>query len=432
MIAAAADFLFWVDNSPFSPKPLESRALFRKNVTVSKLSFLAGLLIILSGCSTKPHPVDRSADAEDSFNDVDRPMQNEHVSESQPLAPPPGTTQPPPPHATTHIVNTWISLKQWAEQNKVGPVQQISDSEEATFALKAPNGLLFLRQNDHVAFWNSVELHLAFPPRLLGDQLFIHALDVEKNIAPLLHNLELPPPGNRVIVIDPGHGGSNLGTTNIFGGSYEKEFTLDWAKRLAPILATNGWKVFLTRTTDIDVPLTNRVAFADTCKADFFISLHFNAGSSSADREEAGLETFCVTPTGMPSTLTRDYEDNTALIFPNNRFDAENLQYAARVQRSILKISGARDRGVRRARFMTVLRGQNRPAILVEGGYLSNLREAKHITDPAYRQKLAEAVATALVEKPAVHPPTPVRDVTNSPPKVAETKTSQTNGAPAP
>jgi N-acetylmuramoyl-L-alanine amidase len=68
------------------------------------------------------------------------------------------------------------------------------------------------------------------------------------------------------------------------------------------------------------------------------------------------------------------------------------------VQRSLLKISGAKDHGVRRARFMTVIRGQNCPAILVEGGYMSNPREARRIADPSYRQKLAEAVAKALTE----------------------------------
>ena len=64
--------------------------------------------------------------------------------------------------------------------------------------------------------------------------------------------------------------------------------------------------------------------------------------------------------------------------------------------RSLLAATGAADRGVKRARFMGVLRGQNRPAILVEGGYLSNPEEARKIGTPAYRQKLAEAVAGAL------------------------------------
>ena len=64
--------------------------------------------------------------------------------------------------------------------------------------------------------------------------------------------------------------------------------------------------------------------------------------------------------------------------------------------RRLLAATGAADRGVKRARFMGVLRGQNRPAILVEGGYLSNPEEARKIGTPAYRQKLAEAVASAL------------------------------------
>src|SRR5262249_35274224 len=129
-----------------------------------------------------------------------------------------------------------------------------------------------------------------------------------------------------------------------------------------------------------------------------FVSLHFNAAPSATDPAESGIETYCVTPTGMPSTLTRDYEDDATLSFPNNRFDEENLQYAFQVQRTLLKATGAHDQRVRRGRFMTVLRGQSRPAILVEGGYLSNLREAKHIEEPAYRQRLAEAVAKALCE----------------------------------
>jgi len=62
---------------------------------------------------------------------------------------------------------------------------------------------------------------------------------------------------------------------------------------------------------------------------------------------------------------------------------------------------------VRRARFLGVLRGQSRPAILIEGGYLSNVREAKRIADPAFREKLAEAVADALVPPVAVALPQP-------------------------
>jgi N-acetylmuramoyl-L-alanine amidase len=126
-----------------------------------------------------------------------------------------------------------------------------------------------------------------------------------------------------------------------------------------------------------------------------FISLHFN---STPDRGKkiGGLETYCITPTGMPSTLTRGFTDPWSEHLPNNAFDAQNLQLAVRVHSALLRATGIEDRGVRHSRFETVLRGQNCPAILVEGGYLSNPREAAQIESAEYRQKLAEAVAAAL------------------------------------
>lgn len=379
------------------------------------LRILAVLLILLTGCSSTRHQVDKPHSAEDSFAEVNAPMESEHITDSPTLAPPPGTAAPAAP-----TPGGWIALKRWSTENKVGPVQRISAGDVPTFALKATNGLLILRENDLAAYWNSMEFHLGFPPQLIHDEFLVDSLDIAKNIQPLLKPLVLPPAGNRTVVIDPGHGGSNLGTRSTLNDAYEKEYTLDWAKRLAPILTTNGWKVFLTRTNDVDLSLTDRVAFAESHKADLFISLHFNAVPSSEDSEQAGIETYCVTPTGMPSTLKR-FEDDASRVFPNNRFDTENFQYAMRVQHSLLKISGAHDHGVRRARFMTVLRGQNRPAILIEGGYLSNPREAKRIDEPAYRQKLAEAVAAALVEKPRPAPPPAI-----------QTKPAETNSAPAP
>jgi N-acetylmuramoyl-L-alanine amidase len=153
--------------------------------------------------------------------------------------------------------------------------------------------------------------------------------------------------------------------------------------------------VFLTRSEDTDLALSNRVAFAAQHKADVFLSLHFN--SAAPNQTEAGLETYCLTPTGMPSSLTRGFADETALSFPNNSFDIQNLHLALQVHRAVLQVNG-RDRGVRHARFPGVLRGQARPAVLVEGGYLSNPEEARRIADPMYRQELAEAVARALTE----------------------------------
>ena len=178
------------------------------------------------------------------------------------------------------------------------------------------------------------------------------------------------------------------------GFTPEGERTLDWARRLKPLLETNGWRVYLTRTNDVDVALSNRVAFTTACKANAFISLHFN--SAAPDHRQSGLETYCLTPMGAPSTLTRGNPDFYTQTFPNNHFDELNIQLAVRLHGAVLPASGEEDRGIRRARFMGVLVGQKRPAVLLEGGYLSNSCEAGKIESPEFREKLAEAVANAL------------------------------------
>ena len=122
------------------------------------------------------------------------------------------------------------------------------------------------------------------------------------------------------------------------------------------------------------------------------------------------------------------FEDDATRAFLNNAYDTQNLQYAVRLHRALLQVNGNVDRGVRRARFLTVLRGQNRPAVLLEGGYLSNPREARLIADPAYRQKLAEAVAKALTEEPLQARSQKSEDRTalkNPPPSGAEVLTNE-------
>ena len=174
----------------------------------------------------------------------------------------------------------------------------------------------------------------------------------------------------------------------------EKHYTLDWALRLGRLLAARGWTVYLTRTNDVFLSLADRVGFAERTQAALFLSLHFNSGLPN--KELAGLETYCLTPAGVPSSLVRNYEDDPRQIYPNNAFDDQNLQFALGLHRALLQAVGAPDRGVRRARFMGVLRAQSRPAVLIEAGYLTNPAEARKIATPAYRQTLAEAAARWL------------------------------------
>ncbi len=320
-------------------------------------------------------------------------------------APAPVTNHPAAPVVAPVFTNRadlsdgWVALDRWSWSNGFGALQRTATEPFPSYSFVSTNGTMSVTVGSQIAWWNGLEYRLGFAPQLIDGRPYVHALDVRKNFAPLLGGPIHFRPGT-VLVIDPGHGGTDVGAVSVYDGHYEKEYTLDCARRLEPLLAARGWTVWLTRTNDVNVSLPNRVAFAEEHKADLFLSLHFN--SASPDRQQAGLETYCLTPAGMPSSLTRGYRDDASLIYPNNRFDTDNLQYAVELHRAALKANGDVDRGVRRARFLGVLQGQNRPAILVEGGYLSNPQEARQIADPAYRERYTEALAGGLLGETSV------------------------------
>ncbi len=301
----------------------------------------------------------------------------------------------PAPAPTNEVAETWVPLPRWCKANGLAAPCQVGLIPSPAYALNTTNGVVVLRIGMQLAHWDGVQFWLGFAPQMREGQPFVHALDLKKTVQPLLNGTPMAfLRTNPAIVIDPGHGGDDAGTKSVLGSRYEREFTLDWARRLGALLATNGWQVFLTRSNDTHLSLSNRLAFADEHRANLFLSLHFN--SAAPNSREAGLETYCLTPAGMGSSVTRGYEDDPTLVFANNAFDVENLRLASWIHRTLLEVNGRHDRGVRRARYLGVLRGQKRPAILVEGGYLSNPLEARRIADPAYRQRMAEMVAKAL------------------------------------
>jgi N-acetylmuramoyl-L-alanine amidase len=366
-------------------------------------------LIFLAGCATQPAPPSEVISESGPLTPSSLNWTNPAVTNlfpppavtpvptpGQPVKPPVVIPSPQPPKPAPPM-NTWISLAGWAAAHNLGAPHKLSGQPVTSYEMDSPNGVMVLTIGSIEATWNGIVINLGFAPEIIDGEVCLNGLDLGKNLEPLLCGPPLVFGTNRVIVIDPGHGGSNHGTyaRSVQTGPFEKEFTLDWALRLKPLLETNGWTVFLTRTSDVMVSNYDRVIFAEAHHADAFISLHFNS-TSDRNTKTGGLETYCITPTGMPSTVTRGYADPWYEVLPNNAFDAQNLQLAVRVQRALLRATGLEDRGVRRSRFDTVLRGQNRPAILIEGGFLSNPREAALIESAGYRQKLAEAVANAL------------------------------------
>jgi N-acetylmuramoyl-L-alanine amidase len=356
-----------------------------------------GVLLLAAGCSTLPPRVDPNKPLPANWDSDLGPHYAAEPDVKLPTRPPP--TAPPGvtlavPAMVTTAESSLVSLNRWATQNGFGALRVVPLQPVPAHAVITPRGKFVVQPGSLRTFWDGLEVRLGFAPQLIGDQIFLHVLDIKKVLEPLVQGFSILTPSNRTVVIDAGHGGLNAGTRSVVDGRWEKEFTLDWALQLAPLLEQRGWRVVLTRTNDMDLSLPDRVAIAEAAQADLFLSLHFN--SAGEGREQAGLESYCLTPTGMPSSLVRNGEDDVRQTFPNNAFDADNLRYAVRLHRALLPVTGNLDRGVRHARFPGVLRGQNRPAVLIEGGYLSNPAEARRIADPAHLQKLAEAVAKAL------------------------------------
>lgn len=245
------------------------------------------------------------------------------------------------------------------------------------------------------AAWNGIRLFLGEPVLAVGNELYLSPTDLAAVIRPLLAPAAVPAPGGLdLIVIDPGHGGSDPGTGN--RKLQEKTLTLDVARRLKRDLVQRGYRVMLTRNSDVRLARTQaadlqrRIELANRMDADLFISIHFNSlpGNSSV----GGIETYALTPAGQSSTATAQ-RDRT--VYPGNRQDHWNAVLSAAIHRSLLEELGAVDRGLKRARF-AVLRSSECPAVLIEAGFLSNPAEARKIGTSSYRQDIAEAIGEGI------------------------------------
>ena len=239
---------------------------------------------------------------------------------------------------------------------------------------------------------NGVRNWLCFPVTEQNGQYLVARVDLSKTIEPQLRPQMITNLGQfKTVVIDPGHGGYDKGAVSPYG--YEKDFALDVAKNLKPLLELKGLNVKMTRDSDIFVPLELRARIANAAKDAVFVSIHFNA--TDANPAANGFEIYSLTPRGAPSTQ----DDALALRFMNMQagspVDAPSLALSMSVYHSVLGHFNECDRGIKRARF-AVLRLTKIPAILVEGGFLTEQGESRLVAKSAWRAKLAEAIATGI------------------------------------
>ena len=219
-----------------------------------------------------------------------------------------------------------------------------------------------------------------------------------------------PQQGLRTIVIDPGHGGSEMGATAP-NGVIEKDIALDIARRLRDLIRERlGLQVHLTRESDYDVALESRTEKANNLQADLFISIHAN---SYRGRGVRGAETYFLSDKATDDDARRVAAlENDALGLESSAQGDTGLQLllwdmaqtlhlressvlAEAIQAELNRLAGTGDRGIKQAPFR-VLRGADMPAVLVEVGYLSNPDEAESLADPRYRQRIATALFNSL------------------------------------
>jgi len=221
-------------------------------------------------------------------------------------------------------------------------------------------------------------------------------IDVEKLVYPFVSpgRGAGKPPGTRIVVLDPGHGGVDAGKINTTLGVNEKTFTLDTALRTKKLLEARGFKVVLTRKDDRFLELAERPELTDKQNGDLFVSIHFNSVESKADKV-TGVEVFTLTPQWQLST--DQSPDPIYAPIPNsgNSFDHWNAALGAALHKELVSGLKASDRGLKRSRF-AVLRLAPCPAVLIEAGYLSNNAEARQIATPKYRQLIAESIAAGI------------------------------------
>ncbi|NDJ18170.1 N-acetylmuramoyl-L-alanine amidase [Myxacorys almedinensis] len=176
------------------------------------------------------------------------------------------------------------------------------------------------------------------------------------------------PVSNAVVVIDAGHGGPDPGAVGI-GGLREKDVVIDISRQVAVLLQQQGIRAVMTRSSDVDLDLAPRTTLANRLNATAFVSIHANAISMSRP-DVNGIETF---------------------------YYQSGLGLAQAIQRSMLQATGARDRGVKQARFY-VLRYTSMPSALVEVGFVTGREDAAKLATAAHRKTLAESIARGIVQ----------------------------------
>lgn len=238
---------------------------------------------------------------------------------------------------------------------------------------------------------------------------------VQPSKTPVIKTQAQPSPQKRkkIVVLDPGHGGKDPGAIGRSFKTYEKNITLSMGQELKRQLEAKGFKVYMTRSTDIFIPLRKRVAIARSYHADLFISLH---ADSTLNRKAQGLSIYTLSENASDKEAEAlaerenkadiidgmDFSDNSPeindVLISLSQNDSRNKssKFAGYVVNEMKQRVTLVSNAHKFAGF-AVLKAPDIPSVLVELGYLSNYSEEKFLRQPAYRKKLSEAITKAVM-----------------------------------
>ena len=315
------------------------------------------------------------------------------LSKAKPKPAPPATAKPSAtPNVDWQVIK--VGQRDYLSADNIAKFYGLLgnvDSTGKTVVLNNGRNQLQLTLESREAIVNGVRNWLSFPVIAQDGKFLVSRIDLAKTIEPQLRPQMIQRKGKvQTVVLDAGHGGFDKGARSSYGT--EKEYALDVARKLRPLLQAKGFKVVMTREHDVFLPLELRANIANQTHDSIFVSLHFNATSNTA---ATGFEIYSLTPRGAPSTADNALALSFANLQAGSAVDAQSFELSAAVYHSMLGHLPEFDRGIKRARF-AVLRRTSIPAILVEGGFLSETNDSRSVANPAWRGKLAEAISVGI------------------------------------
>lgn len=225
---------------------------------------------------------------------------------------------------------------------------------------------------------------------MAGSFVWLQVTAVPRSSTPLETAAPTAPAPFALVVIDPGHGGQDSGTMKT--GMVEKELTLDVAHRVERLLQQRGLATLLTRSDDSYISLQDRAAVANDQRECVFVSIHFDeAGRSAA----TGIETYYAAhPVSFPERIASwlPFLQRTS----SEPTNVESQSLATFIQEALVAHTQAVNRGTRPQQFF-VIANVRHPAVLVEGGFLTNKEDVLKLANGDYREQIAVAINEGIV-----------------------------------